>query len=152
MRSCGSLSIADEGRYEPAANGERSIRNRQVHARRVVENAAAICAGDEFLAGLAGYHNLGGHAHMTTAANAMLDSHNDIMAFAPQQPFVPGAGAFVDRLTQLSAVGFEIGQFFPEIVFAVVQLRKLIVHELFCRFQSLGVSDNISLGRLASLH
>src|SRR5437660_6866828 len=64
------------------------LRHRQAHVARVVEDAAAIRAGDDLLIALAGNHHLALQLHVAAAADSVRDADHYIFAFAFAEAFI----------------------------------------------------------------
>src|SRR6185312_10347116 len=101
-----------------SASRSTSVHNRQIHVAGVVEDAAAIDAGDQFVLGLAGDEDLRGQFHMATAADAVLDAHDHIAAFVFEEPIVTRARSVIHGGGEFFAVGGELFEFFFEILLA----------------------------------
>src|SRR2546427_13048306 len=114
--------------------------------------APAIRTRHEILLGPARSDLLGTEPHMAATANPPLNSNDHVMAFLLRQPLIAVTGAFLHRLSQLAAVGFQLGQFLSEILFASVQVHTLSVRQLFYFLATLSGGGNLFLCQLRLFH
>ena len=80
-------------RAMPSADLGASIRHRQIHVPRVVENPPAVAARHQLLLRLAHHQQLGRQLHVAPAANAVLHADDHVLPFAPDQAVRSGRGA-----------------------------------------------------------
>src|ERR1019366_3144810 len=73
-----------------------SLRYSQIHVARVVQNAAAVAAADQFLLALAAHEQLGRQFHVASAANAVFHTNDHVFPFAAEQALIAVAGALVN--------------------------------------------------------
>ena len=68
----------------------KSFRHRHIHIARVIENAPAVRATDNFLLGLTLHDDLPAELHVAAAANAVLDAHpmTRVAYFPRREPLV----------------------------------------------------------------
>src|SRR6516165_5036969 len=98
------------------------FRYSEIHVVAVIEDPAAIGTRNQLLLGLAGHDDLSGQAHVTTAADAMLDPNNDVLAFVPDQTIVSGSDVLVHGSRKLLTIPGQFDQFFFEILLAGAEL------------------------------
>src|SRR2546426_1557481 len=88
-----------------------SLRDGEVHVGCVIKNTGTVGARDDFLFGLAGHDGAAAQLHVTTAADAVLNSDHNVVALLLEQTLVTAARAFVHRRGQFLAVGLQLRQF-----------------------------------------
>src|ERR1041385_3100196 len=110
--------------------GTTSIRGGQIHVPRVVENAAAIRARNQFLIALHAENDRGRQFHMAAAAKAVFDPDDSGAAVGAPKAIVFCARPFFDSFDEFCVVGAKFIQFALKRNFAIIE-RFDIVFDLF---------------------
>ena len=139
-------------RYSNALVNRKSLSHRQIHIRRVIENASAIRAGDHFLLGLASHHQLNRKSHVATAANPVSDADHNVLAFLLKQSLITCQRGIINGGRQLIAVAFQGGKLLLEVLFASSKIAQLIISYLLCILRIRLRCRNGLYGDLSLLH
>jgi hypothetical protein len=75
----------------------RSVRHREIHIPRIVQDSPAIAACNQLFGRLAGDQQLRLELHVTATTDSMLNADDDMFPFAPHHTLVPSSRLVADR-------------------------------------------------------